>query len=173
MTEKNTLPARSLRAIALTLVLTFLDQITKIWAVEALADGPFVLISGVFELRYLENHGAAFGILQDARVFFIVLTVAFLIFMAYIFVRVPATKRMLPIRILIPVVTAGAIGNFIDRLMLGYVRDFLYFSLINFPIFNVADIYVTVSAFVFFVIIAFYYKDDDFDFMKGKKHDGE
>lgn len=173
MTDKHTLAARSVKAIALMLVLTALDQVTKIWAADALADGPFVLISGVFELRYLENHGAAFGILQDARVFFIVLTAAFLIFMGYIFVRVPATKRMLPIRILIPVVSAGAVGNFIDRLLLGYVRDFLYFSLINFPIFNVADIYVTVSAFVFFIIIAFYYKDDDFDFMKGKKHEGK
>ena len=150
MTNNNDLTARSIKALILTLVLTALDQITKIWAVRALADGPLVLIDGVFELRYLENHGAAFGILQNARVFFIVLTVAFLIFMCYIFVRIPSGSYMLPIRVLIPVVTAGAIGNFIDRLMFGYVRDFLYFSLINFPIFNVADIYVTVSAAVFF-----------------------
>lgn len=173
MTNNSNLAARSIKALALTLILTVLDQLTKIWAVDSLADGPLVLISGVFELRYLENHGAAFGMLQNARTFFIILTIAFLILMVYLFIRVPATKRMLPIRILIPVVTAGAIGNFIDRLMFGYVRDFLYFSLINFPIFNVADIYVTVSAAVFFIIIAFYYKDEDFDFLKGKKHDGE
>ena len=173
MTNNNDLTARSIKALILTLVLTALDQITKIWAVRALADGPLVLIDGVFELRYLENHGAAFGILQNARVFFIVLTVAFLILMCYIFVRIPSGSYMLPIRVLIPVVTAGAIGNFIDRLMFGYVRDFLYFSLINFPIFNVADIYVTVSAAVFFIIIGFHYKDDDFDFIKGRKRDGK
>ena len=173
MTKNENLAARSIKALALTLVLTLLDQITKIWAADALADGPLVLINGVFELRYLENRGAAFGLLQNARVFFIVLTIAFLIFMGYIFVRVPADRHMLPIRLLIPVVTAGAVGNFIDRLMFGYVRDFLYFSLINFPIFNVADIYVTVSAAVFFIIIAFYYKDEDFAFMKGGKHDGK
>lgn len=65
--------------------------------------------------------------------------------------------------------TAGAIGNFIDRLILVYVRDFLYFSLIDFPIFNVADIYVTVSAFAFFLLILVYYKDSDLEFLSDKK----
>jgi signal peptidase II len=85
--------------------------------------------------------------------------------MCYIFVRIPSGSYMLPIRVLIPVVTAGAIGNFIDRLMFGYVRDFLYFSLINFPIFNVADIYVTCSVFVLAYLILFHYKEEDLDFL--------
>ncbi len=54
-------------------------------------------------------------------------------------------------------------------MMLSYVRDFLYFKLIDFPIFNVADIYVTCGAIAFFIFTVFYYKDADFEFMKKKK----
>ena len=158
--------AAALSAVA---VLTLLDQITKILAADRLADGPFVLIPGVFELRYLENRGAAFGMLQNQRVFFLVLTIVFLAVITYIYLKIPADRKYLPLRILAIVVTAGAVGNFIDRLILVYVRDFLYFSLIDFPIFNVADIYVTVSAFVFFVLVLTYYKDSDLEFLSEKK----
>lgn len=156
-------------ALSAVFVLTMLDQITKALAADRLADGPFVIIPGVFELRYLENRGAAFGMLQNQRVFFLILTVIFLAVITYIYLKIPADRKYLPLRILCIVVTAGAIGNFIDRLVLVYVRDFLYFSLINFPIFNVADIYVTVSAFVFFLLILVYYKDSDLEFLSKNK----
>ena len=58
---------------------------------------------------------------------------------------------------------AGAYGNFIDRLRLGYVIDFFYFNLIDFPVFNVADIYVTVSTIVFCLLLFFYYKEEDLE----------
>ena len=58
---------------------------------------------------------------------------------------------------------AGGIGNFIDRIRLNYVIDFLYFSLIDFPIFNVEDIYVTLAAFAMILLGLFYYKDEDYD----------
>ena len=161
--------ARRITALAAVILLTVLDQFTKILATEHLADGPYVVIPGVFEFRYLENRGAAFGMLQNQRVFFLVLTVVFLAAMVYIYLKIPADKKYLPLRILSVVVTAGAIGNFIDRLLLVYVRDFLYFSLIDFPIFNVADIYVTVSAFVFFLLILWFYKDSDLEFLSAKK----
>ena len=156
-------------ALASVAVLTLLDQVTKILAADRLADGPFVIIPGVFELRYLENRGAAFGMLQNQRVFFLVLTIVFLLFISRIYLKISTDRKYLPLRILSIVVTAGAIGNFIDRLILVYVRDFLYFSLIDFPIFNVADIYVTVSAFAFFVLILAYYKDSDLEFLSEKK----
>ena len=76
--------------------------------------------------------------------------------------RTPVEKRYLPLRICMIILTAGAIGNFIDRLTRGYVVDFFYFSLIDFPIFNVADIYVTVTFIVLVLLIFFYYKDEDF-----------
>ena len=67
---------------------------------------------------------------------------------------------------------AGAIGILIDRMCQNYVVNFFYFKLINFPIFNVADIYVTVAAIMFIVLCLFYYKEEDFEFLfpdKGKK----
>lgn len=66
--------------------------------------------------------------------------------------------------------TSGALGNLIDRIRLKYVIDFIYFSLIDFPVFNVADIYVTVSMIVLLLLVLFYYKDeDDFAFLSPKK----
>ena len=79
-------------------------------------------------------------------------------------------RRYLVLRILAVLIVAGAIGNFIDRLRLGYVVDFFYFCLIDFPIFNVADIYVTVSTFVLLFVMFFYYKEEDLDrIFRGRK----
>ena len=151
-------------------VLTALDQATKILAEKTLPGNPRVLIPGVFELRYLENRGAAFGILQNQRWFFLILTAVFLAAIWLIWGRIPPARKYLPLRILACAVTAGAAGNLIDRALLSYVRDFLYFSLIDFPIFNVADIYVTVSAFALFVLVLFVYKGEaDFAFLDRQK----
>lgn len=163
------LPIRAIRAVTGFVILTALDLLTKNWAANVLAAKPIVLLNGVFELRYLENKGAAFGLLQNQRTFFLILTAVFIVFMIWMFVKIPADSRYLPLRILIVTVSAGAFGNFYDRLTLTYVRDFLYFSLIDFPIFNVADIYVTCSAFAFFLLIVFFYKDDDFQFLEKKE----
>ena len=64
---------------------------------------------------------------------------------------------------------SGAIGNMIDRFKYGYVIDFLDFKLINFPVFNVADIYVTVSMFFVLILMIFVYKEEDIDYIIGKK----
>ena len=160
---------RCLTAIVLFAVLVGLDLMTKLWAQNTLPEKPISLIQGVFELRYLENRGAAFGLLQNQRTFFIILTIIFLAAMVYVYMRIPSDKKYLPLRLLVIIVSAGAFGNFYDRLKLTYVRDFLYFSLIDFPIFNVADIYVTCSAVAFFIMIVFVYKEDDLAFMEKKK----
>ena len=122
----------------------------------------FVLWNNVFELHYLENRGAAFGIFQNQRWFFVIMTIVILVVVSWFYGRTPVEKRYLPLRTCMIVLTAGAIGNFIDRLTRGYVVDFFYFSLIDFPIFNVADIYVTVTFIVLVLLIFFYYKDEDF-----------
>ncbi len=147
-------------------LLVLLDQLTKIWAVNALEANPIDLIPGVFQFRYLENHGAAFGILQNQQWFFYVITLVFLIVIGIVYGKLPVTDYYRPLRILSIVLAGGAIGNLIDRVLLHYVRDFLYFSLIDFPIFNVADIYVTCGAAALFIMILFVYKDEDFEFLK-------
>lgn len=147
-----------------TCLLVVLDQITKLAAQQRLkgTDGLSV-IQGVFELQYLENRGSAFGMMQGKRVFFIVMAVVVLVVISYIYVRIPLTKRFLYMRMIAVLYLAGAVGNAVDRVVHGYVVDFFYFSLIDFPIFNVADIYVTVGTFSLIGLILFYYKDEDFE----------
>ena len=65
--------------------------------------------------------------------------------------------------------SAGAVGNTIDRVYFGYVTDFIYFKLIDFPTFNVADIWITCATFILLFLILFKYKEDDFDFLKSNK----
>ena len=138
-----------------------LDQYTKLLAVKHLQDAPIPIIDGVFELHYLENRGAAFGILQNQQTFFLIMGILMLIAAGILIIRLPDVKRMIPLRACIVAIAAGAIGNMIDRVRLNYVVDFLYFKLIDFPIFNVADIYVTVAAFVLIGLIMFYYKEEE------------
>ena len=150
------------------IVLTVFDQWTKWLAVDKLKDqDPIVLISGVFELNYTENRGAAFGMLQDQRLFFLIMTAIVLVGVALLFYRMPFERYYLPLRGLFVVFAAGTIGNLIDRVFLGYVVDFFYISLIDFPVFNVADIFITGSLVVFVILILFKYKEEDLDFIPG------
>lgn len=149
-------------ALAGVAALLLLDQYTKLLAVRKLmGKEPVVIWKGVFELQYLENRGAAFGMFQDAKVYFIILTAAVLAVVAVLYKRTPDTGHYLPLRLCIVCLTAGALGNFADRLFRGYVVDFFYFSLINFPVFNVADIYITVTFVILALLILFYYSDED------------
>lgn len=174
-------------AAGIALILVVIDQITKYLAVinlKSSATGAFEIIPGVFELRYLENQSAAFGVdllsifqnifhisywtenplafLRAKMIFFSVITIAVVILLCIWYKKIPATKRFRLLNIIVILFTAGAIGNLIDRMVNNYVVDFFYFRLINFPIFNVADIYVTVAAFMFIILGLFYYKEEDF-----------
>lgn len=147
-----------------TVLLVMLDQVTK-WAASVYlkGKGPFPLIKGIFELYYLENRGSAFGLLQGKRFFFIMMAGIVLLIVPYIYCRIPIIPRFRFLRLLAVLFLSGAVGNAIDRVIRGYVVDFFYFSLIDFPVFNVADIYVTVSAFLLFFLIFFFYKEEDLD----------
>ena len=167
-------------------ILVLLDQFTKYLAVLFLKEKPSIpIIQGVFELQYLENTSAAFGMdpisflhkifsfdvfiknpelfLQVRMGFFIVLTLAMVSVFSLLYLRIPNEKRFIYLDYILIFFTAGAIGNFIDRVNQQYVVDFFYFKLINFPIFNVADIYVTCAAVAMMLLGLFYYKDEDVD----------
>ena len=150
-------------AIAAIILGVALDQYTKLLAVNNLMDGAIPIIDGVFELRYLENRGAAFGMLQNQQTFFLIVAIVTLLTMSIIYVRMPHDKKFIPLRACLVSIVAGAIGNMIDRIRLEYVIDFLYFKLINFPIFNVADIFATCASILLIFLLIFYYKDEDID----------
>lgn len=182
-TKKN--KSIMLKSAVVSILLILFDQITKFMAATGLKNkSGFVIIDGVFELKYLENQSAAFSFdpisfihkifhityfdthpqafLNCKMAFFIVLTIIVLILIAILYQRIPWNRRFLPLNIILIGFFAGAIGNLIDRMIHHYVIDFFYFSLINFPIFNVADIYVTLSAIALILVIFFYYKEEDY-----------
>ncbi len=143
-------------------VLIALDQITKYAAsASLLGSGPIVIIDNILELLYVENRGAAFGIMNGMRGFFLILAPAVSILLLIAISRLPRTMHFLPLKVTLSCVAAGAMGNFIDRLINGYVVDFIYFKPIDFPVFNVADIYVTCSAAALIYLVMFKYTDDD------------
>lgn len=143
-------------------ILIPIDQLTKWLAVVNLKDKePFIIIDGVFQLRYLENRGAAFGMLQNRQFIFVAGAAVVFLIVAFFYVKMPQESRYLPLRICSVLLCSGAIGNMIDRLRLNYVVDFFYFNLIDFPIFNVADCYVVAACIFFVLLILFYYKEDD------------
>ena len=152
--------------------LILIDQLSKIWALSALRGTEGIaVIPNVSELSYLENRGAAFGILQDHQIFFVLITVAAAVILTWIYRRIPQPKKYIPLRISYALIMAGAFGNLIDRVFRGYVVDFFYFKWIDFPVFNVADIYVTVTMILLLFLILFFYKEEDLDFLNRKgKH---
>ncbi len=152
--------------IILAFALIIADQISKYLAILKLREQPSIsIIDGVFELHYLENRGAAFGLLQDQRYFFVFVAIIITGVVSYVIYRLPDNKKYTILDILLVLIISGALGNMIDRIRQGYVVDFFYFVLIDFPIFNVADIYVTVATFLLIILLLFYYKENDFDFL--------
>ena len=151
------------------ILLIILDQVTKYLAIIKLkGKEPFTIIPKVFQLQYLENSGAAFGILQNQRIFFVITAVITLTIIFILIFRIPANKKYKPLLYILMFISAGAIGNLIDRIRFNYVVDFFYFELIDFPVFNVADSYVSVAAVILVLLGFFYYKDEDFEFLKSK-----
>ncbi|MCI8322977.1 MAG: signal peptidase II [Lachnospiraceae bacterium] len=147
-----------------------LDQYTKQWAKVYLKDKPaYNLINGILELNYLENQGAAFGMLPNQKVFFIFVAFVILFVVGYVLLKVPDQKKYTILHFLFSLIVAGSIGNMIDRVRYDYVVDFIYFVRINFPIFNVADIYATVSAIVLLFLLLFAYKERDLYFISFKQ----
>lgn len=156
--------------LAAMILLTWLDQFTKNMAVLYLKGKPSVpILKDILILQYLENKGAAFGMLQNQKIFFIFIEVLILFVIGFVLVRMPSGKKYNLMHVILVLVASGAIGNMIDRVVQDYVVDFIYFVLIDFPIFNVADIYVTCATVLFVIVVLFYYKEEDFAFLSVKQ----
>ena len=158
----------------LTAFFAALDQWTKYLADRFLrSQGPYVIWEGVFELLYSENRGAAFGILQGKQAFFFLVSGSVILIVVLALARIPHGKRYYPLFGCMVLLASGALGNLIDRVWRGYVVDFFYFKLIDFPIFNVADCYVVVSAGLLILLTGFFYQEEElscFHVGEGKKN---
>lgn len=119
------------------------DQLTKLAAVRLLKPGSVTALPGVLDFTYVENRGAAFGILADHRWVFLVLSAAAIAaIFAYIIISKPRSRLLL---ISLGLIAGGGIGNMIDRVRLGYVVDFIDVTFVKFYVFNIADSCVCVG----------------------------
>lgn len=136
-------------------IIAILDQAAKFFAAGLLQEaGSKPLIENVFHLTYVENTGAGWGMFSDHT--WILTVVTFIIVVAavaYMVVTRPKNRMLLTS---ITFLLGGAIGNLVDRIRLGYVIDFFDFTLIDFPVFNIADCFVTIGAIIFAVYIIFF-----------------
>ena len=150
----------------LFVILVIADQLTKHLAVVRLKNqAAYNLINGIQEFNYLENRGAAFGVLQNQKYFFVFVALIFIGVIVFVLIKVPTQKKYYSLNILLVMIAAGAVGNMIDRVRYDYVVDFIYQVCIQFPIFNVADIYVTTATVILVFQILFVYKTNDFNFL--------
>lgn len=128
-----------------------LDQLTKAWARTALAAGPVPFIPGVLNLQLVMNTGAAFSIGSGSTWVFVLLALAICAGCTYWVIR---EKGMgLPLACALGAVAGGGVGNLIDRVAAGQVTDFFATAFIDFPVFNVADIFVTCGVVIAFVLV--------------------
>lgn len=134
-----------------------LDQLTK-WIVVNSMElyESIVLIEKLFSFTYIPNYGAAWGMFSEHRWVFMVVTSAALIIMPIILYRYRKVHFLFSLSLSLFI--GGAIGNMIDRVFVGYVVDFLEFTFIDFPVFNVADICVVFGAGIMIVYALFFDK---------------
>ena len=145
--------------LAIAAVLVSVDQMTKWLAVLALPNLETTeVIPHILGFSYVENKGAAFGILQGQRWFFLVVTAVVMIAILALLLFGSFRKHLL-FNISATLILAGGVGNFIDRAIHGYVVDFIKVLFFEFPVFNVADCYVVVGSILLLIFFFFVYDD--------------
>lgn len=160
------------------LAIVGLDQWTK-WLTLKYVKGTegFYIINKILRICFVKNEGMAWGMFQNKQVVFIILTPIVVAGLIYVFYKMPFEKKFIWLRICDIFLVGGAIGNVIDRifrgeeLFHGYVVDMIYAEFINFPVFNIADSFITVGFAMLIILSFFVYKESDFDAIFGKKKD--
>lgn len=147
--------------IIVVLAVVTIDQITKLTIYESVNEnGKMNIIKGVLSFTAVQNTGASFGIFNDKTVLLSIVScvcsVGLIVFLIY-----TIKHRNLLLRISLIMIIGGAIGNLIDRVFLGYVRDFVYFELINFAVFNLADSALVIGTILLVIYVIFFYNEKD------------
>lgn len=150
--------------LIIVIVLVLIDQVSKFFVANTMTVGQqFVLIPDFFNIHYILNRGAAFGILENTQWLFISLT-SIVVIVLLVQIRAERKKghNVIPEAILL----GGALGNLIDRVIFGYVRDFLevpFFAVMNF-----ADWFVSIGIVLVIIKYLFFYKKDKYDIEAGE-----
>ena len=131
--------------IVVGIILTVADQLLKIWAIYSLEPvGSIAIIENIFSLTYVENRGAAWGMMAGAKWYLIIMPIVIIVAaIAYLIIKKLSDPLLLWSVMLI---VSGGLGNLIDRIFRGFVVDYLHATFIDFPVFNLADCCITIGA---------------------------
>lgn len=136
------------------ILIIILDQLTKYFSVVDLeGEAPIVLIENFLQLNYVRNYGAAFGIMNSQRTFFLIITIIIVFGIIFYINKYNNTKIM---NYSLVMIIGGAIGNFIDRLRVGYVIDFIdvnFGEVYDFPVFNIADSFIVIGTILLVILV--------------------
>lgn len=135
-------------------IIVILDQLSKVYAIKYLKSLEFPVIKNVLNLTYVENYGMAFGMFKNCRALFILLTIIIVIYSFCFMKKMKNRSKILNMAIIFFI--GGGVGNLIDRIVHGYVVDFISLSFFG-PVFNIADAFITIGA-ITFIIYVFYSK---------------
>lgn len=142
--------------LAATALLVIADQLIKLWVLDTMAGNPSrLLIPHLLQITYVENRGAAFGILQGRVGALSIVTLVVVVTLLVLLIRGKFSKSKL-VMWCIGLIAAGGLGNLIDRMTRGFVVDYLDISpLFTFPVFNLADCCVVVGTFLLMAYLLF------------------
>ena len=145
--------------IAICTIIIALSRALAYWGIYVLKDNPIVLIENVLNLTYVENTGAAFGIFNNHTNILSIIGIIFFVIITYIV----ASKKLKGTSIIVALafLAGGGISNVCDRIKFGFVVDYIDFTLINYPVFNLADICVVLSCIFIFIKILFTKESDE------------
>ena len=131
--------------IIVGIILTAADQLIKFWALSSLEPiGSITVIENIFSLTYVENRGAAWGMMAGAQWYLIIMPIIIIVAaIAYLIIKKLSDPLLLWSVMLI---VSGGLGNLIDRIFRGFVVDYLHATFIDFPVFNLADCCITIGA---------------------------
>lgn len=150
----------------LAFLLLFIDQTTKYFAIHSLGNGKrIILIKSVLELYYTENTGAAFGLFEGKNIVIMFMVIAIVMILLFMYRRLCRAEKYQGICFVMTVLISGALGNLIDRMLYGFVVDYIYFVPIDFPRFNFADICIVSAVFMMSYLFLFVYTEEGVDCM--------
>ena len=156
--------------IIVALICITTDRLLKYYAITKLKAHPNKsLITGILELRYSETTAAAFGLLDNQKSFFILVSVIVLLAIMFAVTKMPKKKHFGGANFVLALLFGGIIGNLTDRIMYSCVIDMIYFNQFGIPLFNLADLYISISILLLIILVLFFYKEDDFNFLKFKE----
>lgn len=162
------------RLLATDFIIIFLlivaDQMVKYFATVMLENrGSVVIIEDVLQLTYLKNTGGILGVLQNQTLFIMFIVIVLVLIVVYFLAKLPDKPKFNILHLTLSCLLSGAFGNLLDRIRFGYVVDFIYFIGIDFPIFNCADILISISTIILLFLLIFYYKEKDLEFLTFKQ----